>query len=213
MTSRKGTGCTDRPGFHIPALSLPRHVASGTHYSGSLSLLPDAENKGADTHSTGCREDQMTHAGKVPKMTSGRQEVCAHPAQTHAHCLTYTHITPTITHTHTHITPTITHTHPPSYLWHLLLNRDSHCSICFVCKEVGKPSSRPLQREDATWPEGLAFQEAHPCVSLNRNPQGKSWGEIKPQGGRGRPSGEIRTISCSRSCDSHHQTAHSLRGE
>ena len=101
MTSGKGTGCTDRPGFHIPALSLTRRVASGTHYSGSLSLLPDAENKGADTHSTGCREDQMTHAGKVPKMTSGRQEVCAHTAQTHAHCLTYTHITPTITHTHT----------------------------------------------------------------------------------------------------------------
>ena len=112
MTSGKGTGCTDRPGFHIPALSLTRRVASGTHYSGSLSLLPDAENKGADAHSTGCHEDQMTHAGKVPKMTSGRQEVCAHTAQTHAHCLTYTHITPTIT----HITPTITHTHTPSYL-------------------------------------------------------------------------------------------------
>lgn len=102
VTSRKGTGCTDRPGFQIPALSLTRHMASGAHYSGSLSLLPDAENKGADTHSTGCREDQMTHAGKVPKMTSGPQEVCAHIAQTHSHSLTYTHITPTITPTHTH---------------------------------------------------------------------------------------------------------------
>ena len=105
MTSRKGTGSADRPGFQIPALSLTSRVASGARYSGSLSLLPDAENKGADTHSTGCHEDQMTHAGKVPKMTSGRQEVCAHLAQTHSRSLTYTHITPTSntnTHTHTH---------------------------------------------------------------------------------------------------------------
>ena len=107
MTSRKGTGSADRPGFQIPALSLTSRVASGARYSGSLSLLPDAENKGADTHSTDCHEDQMTHAGKVPKMTSGRQEVCAHLAQTHSRSLTYTHITPTSnTHTHTH-----THTH------------------------------------------------------------------------------------------------------
>ena len=109
VTSRKGTGSADRPGFQIPALSLTSRVASGARYSGSLSLLPDAENKGADTHSTGCHEDQMTHAGKVPKMTSGRQEVCAHLAQTHSRSLTYTHITPTSnTHTHTH-----KHTHTP----------------------------------------------------------------------------------------------------
>lgn len=71
VTSRKGTGRTDRPGFQIPALSLTSRVASGARYSGSPSLLPDAENKGAATNSTGCHEDQMTHAGKVPKMTSG----------------------------------------------------------------------------------------------------------------------------------------------
>ena len=204
MTSRKGTACT---GFQIPALSLTRHMASGAHYSGSLSLLPDAENKGADTHSTGCRENQMTHAGKVPKMTSGPQEVCAHIAQTHSHSHIHTHHTHNLTHTHTH-----THTHTPSYLQHLLPNRNSHCSICFLCKEVGKPSSQTLQRDDPMWPDALAFQKTHPCVSLDRNPQGKSWGEIKPQGVRGRSSGEIQTISCSRSCDSHHQTAHDLRG-
>ena len=104
MTSRKGTGSIDRPGFQIPALSLTSRVASGARYSGSLSLLPDAENKGADTHSTGCHEDQMTHAGKVPKMTSGRQEVCAHLAQTHA--LSHAHTShPQHTHTHTILSP------------------------------------------------------------------------------------------------------------
>ena len=181
MTSRKGTGSIDRPGFQIPALSLTSRVASGARYSGSLSLLPDAENKGADTHSTGCHEDQMTHAGKVPKMTSGRQEVCAHLAQTH-----------TLSHAHTsHPQHTHTHTHTPSYLQHLLPNRNSHCSISFFCKDVGKPSSLPLRRDDPMWADVLAFQKAHPCVSLDRNPQGKSWGEIRPQGVRGRPSREV----------------------
>ena len=57
-----------------------------------------------------------------------------------------------MTHPHTHT--------PPSYLQHLLPNRNSHCSICFLCKEVGKPSSQPLQRDDPMWPDALAFQKA-----------------------------------------------------
>ena len=117
-----------------------------------------------------------------------------HTLHKHTHTLSHIHTSHPQSHPHTHT--------PPSYLQHLLPNRNSHCSICFLCKEVGKPSSQPLQRDDPMWPDALAFQKAHPCVSLDRNPQGKSWGEIEPQGVRDRSSGEIRTISCSRSCES-----------
>ena len=41
VTSRKGTGFADKPGFQIPALSFTSSVAMRARYSGSLSLFPD----------------------------------------------------------------------------------------------------------------------------------------------------------------------------